>query len=104
VNGSRLAALAAFAGHSPGVRASPVSTRFVLVDQQVLETPRHVVEFAVDEVDVAGEARRRRLGAENFANETVVLSQNVFQAPAEVSKLRQLLRPHVGVVGLSLPF
>lgn len=88
----------------PRADVFPVSARFILLDQLLLETPRHVVEFAVDQVDVAGEARRRRLGAEDVANEPVVLSQDVFQTPAEVSKLRQLLRPRAGFVCISFPF
>ena len=66
--------------------------------------PRHVAKFAVDQVDVAAEARRRRLVAKEVANETVVMSHDVFQTAAKVSNLRQLLPPGGGLVSVSFPF
>ncbi len=92
VKGNGLAALASAAIRFPGGSVFPVSAGFVLLDHQILELPRHVAQFAVDQMHVAGEARRRRLVAEEFAHETVVLSHDVFQTPADVSKLPQLLR------------
>ena len=99
-----LPAFAPIALRSTGGSASPVSAGFIPVDQQVLETPRHVAEFSVDQMDVAVEARRRRLIAGELADEAVVLSQDVFQAPAKVSKMRQPLRRCQGVVSVSFAF
>ena len=99
-----LAAVAAVAICLPGGSVFPVSAGFILLDQQVLETPRHVAEFAVDKMDVTGESRRHRLIAEEFANETVVLSHDVFQPSAKVPKLREPLRRCVGLMSVSFPF
>jgi hypothetical protein len=104
VKGYGLATLASAAVGLAGGSACAVSAGFILVDHQVLEPPRHVAEFAVDQIHVAGEARRRRLGAEELAHEPVILSHDVFQAPAKVSKLRQVLRRCDGLVSVRFPF
>jgi hypothetical protein len=73
----------------------------MLLDEQLLETTRHVANLAVHQNDVAVEAGRRRLVAEQFANEAVILRHNVFQAPAKVPNLHQHLGPSNGVASIS---
>jgi hypothetical protein len=104
VKGCGLAAFTAAALRLPGGSVFPVSAGFVLLDHQVLETPRHVAEFAVDQMDAAGEARRIHLVAKELANETVVLRDNVFQTSAKVPKQREMLRPCVGLLSVWFPF
>ncbi len=73
----------------------------MLVDQQLLETSRDVTNLAVHQHHVAVEAGRHRLVAEEFANEAVILSHDVFQTPAKVPNLHQHLGPLNGIASLS---
>ncbi len=104
MKGRGLPTLAATAVPVSHGSACPVSAGVIPVDEQVLEAPRHVVEFAVDQMDVAGEARRSSLIAGEFANQAVVLTQDVFQTPAKVLELRQPLRRCERLVSVPFPF
>jgi len=64
----------------------------VLLDDEILEASRRQADLTVHQMDVAAEARRQGLFAKEFADETVILSHNVFQPPAEIPNLHQ----HVG--------
>jgi hypothetical protein len=101
VKGSGVAATAV---RRTGGSVFPVSAGPILLDQQILETPRYVAKFPVDQMEVAREIRRRRLVAEEPAHETVVLSHEVFETPANVSKLRQRFRPGVDLASVSFRF